>query len=116
MTPDERDKIAADTERLLEQAFRGALGETQDDVWQRKCRKRRWCGLSVMLSALLCLALAGALWPIYGQMERYLWIFFSLLLFVFGIYQIDQASKAEDRGKDSASDGSRSRGSIRIVR
>lgn len=116
MTPDERDRIAADTERLLEQAIRGALRETQDYAWLRKCQKRRWCGLSVMISALLCLSFASALWPAYGQMERYLWIVFSLLLFLFGIYQIDQASKAEDRGKDSASDGSTPRGSIRIVR
>lgn len=94
------ERIREETVLLLEQALRGAVSEAQNFNLQT-CRRRRWCGLSIMVSACLCLAFAAALWPIYGQMERFLWIFFCLLLFLFGVYQIAQASKTE-KGKHGA--------------
>lgn len=117
---DDQDKIAQETEDILNKVLRDEL-EPAERIRQ-KSGKRRWFGLGLIALAPFCIVVGLVPWPTAGQTDRFMWLFYSLVLLLVGAWQIDRASKEDehaahvhDNGAPQSPESAQSK-SIRVVR
>lgn len=120
MTKDPRD-ISEQTSSALNQALREVIQDLPDVPTQLKCRRRERFGRALILLAPFCLAVGLLPWPGKTFIDQLLWLGFSILLLILGAWQIDKASRDEEKiskmlGRSRPGGDSTSRGRLRRVK
>jgi hypothetical protein len=58
-----------------------------------KVARRRWFGVSMMVLACVCFAIASMPWPSKQALDLGMWMCFGVTLLLVGAWQIDKAGK-----------------------
>lgn len=96
MRKDTRD-VAEETRSALNETLREVIQDLPDVATQLKCRRRERFGRAQILLAPFCLAVALLPWTGKIFTDQILWFGFSVLLLVAGAWQIDKASREEEK-------------------
>ena len=88
-----------DVDHALDKLLLAVLRENRSLPSQAQVNRRRWFGLGLLVVGVFCIVVAAMSWPGKQAVDVAIWAGFAVVVLGVGAWQIDRASKEEQRAE-----------------